>query len=385
MIIDISARIMSPNFQIVVPVYNEEDVLPRVLEFAARGGYLEKIVFVDDASTDGSRSILRRWVKSHDIRVVFLDSNRKKEGAIREVLELLEARAMLAPYTVLLDADSFITCPADGTSVTSTLENAIGSMRDRGLAGLAFRIDAAIGNGSSWLELCAFADYSSMQFDHWVTSHQEQVWVINGPGGLFRSELLLAVLREMQPDFDTGDLLITVRLMRQGHRVAFYPDIQVQTFVPATLVCYFRQRRRWERGTTKVLWWERAFYARLFAAPKFLALSTLIHLSLYAGLVMVAAGMASPRSHALDWIVGSYLAWLGINLLKGFCNTRMRREGLWPRYVIFCAANGLLWIGVTMWARCAGFLDALEFLCRTANPVAKARIPAARDAALIKL
>jgi len=190
---------MSSSFQIIVPVYNEEDVLPKILEAAATAGYLDKMVFVDDASTDGSRVLLRKWVSSHGIRVVFLDKNRKKEGAIREVLESLEARRTLKPYTILLDADSFITRPADGVSVSTTLENAIASMRDRGLAGLAFRIDAAIDESSNFMELCAFADYSSMQFDHWVTSHQQQLWVINGPGGLFRSDLLLETSAACSP------------------------------------------------------------------------------------------------------------------------------------------------------------------------------------------
>jgi cellulose synthase/poly-beta-1,6-N-acetylglucosamine synthase-like glycosyltransferase len=237
-------------------------------------------------------------------------------------------------------------------------------MCDRGLAGLAFRIDAAIDESSNFMELCAFADYSSMQFDHWVTSHQQQLWVINGPGGLFRSDLLLETLRGMQPDFDTGDLLITARLMRNGHAVAFYPEIQVQTFVPRTLKAYFNQRRRWERGTTKVLWWERAFYARLFKRARLLAISTLIHLSLYFGILMAVIGMASPSTEALRWIAASYFAWLFINLVKGFCNVRMRREGHWRKYVLFCAANGILWIAVTVWARCAGFIDAVRFLAR---------------------
>jgi hypothetical protein len=61
------------------------------------------------------------------------------------------------------------------------IENAIASMRERGLAGLAFRINAAIDASSNWIERCAFADYASAQFDHWVTSHQRQLWVINGP------------------------------------------------------------------------------------------------------------------------------------------------------------------------------------------------------------
>ena len=376
---------MNASFQIVVPIYNEEDVLQTILERAAAAGYLEKIIFVDDASTDGSRAVLRNWVRSHGIRVMFLDKNKKKEGAIREALELLEARRMLKPYTILLDADSFITRPADGTAVVIAIETAISSMHARGLAGMAFRIDAAIDHSSNFLELCAFADYSSMQFDHWVTSHQQQVWVINGPGGLFRTDLLLETLRGMQPDFDTGDLLITVRLMSKGHGVAYYPDVQVQTYVPKTLKAYFNQRRRWERGTTKVLWWERSFYARLFKAPRLLAIETLIHLSLYFGIVMAGIGMASPSPDALRWIVMSYLVWLCINLLKGFCNVRMRSEGLWRRYVVFCAANGILWIGVTVWARCAGFMDASRSLFRTRVPLSIAPEAASPEAGTGKL
>jgi cellulose synthase/poly-beta-1,6-N-acetylglucosamine synthase-like glycosyltransferase len=371
------------TFQIIVPVYNEEDVLPRILALAASGGYLDKIVFVDDASMDGSRAVLRQWVSSHAIRVVFLDRNRKKEGAIREVLESLEHTGTLAPYTVLLDSDSFITRSTDGTSIVDAIENAIASMREHGLAGLAFRIDAAIDASSNWIERCAFADYASAQFDHWLTNHQRQLWVINGPGGLFRSDLLLEILRGMQPDFETGDLLITAKLMSQGHRVAFHPDIQVQTFVPNTIKTYFAQRRRWERGTTKVIWWERAFYARLFQRGRLLAISTVIHLSLYVGIVMAAIGMSSPSIDALSWIVVSYLAWLLINLTKGFCNVRMRREGHWPRYVVFCTANGILWIFVTVWARCAGFIDAVRFLVRSRRDSGKPR--ADSDRAVIEL
>ena len=355
---------MSVNFQIVVPVFNELDVLPHVLEHAARAGYLHKIVFVDDASTDGSRELLRAWMGRHPMRVVFLEKNKKKEGAIRDVLEALEARDALEPYTVLLDADSFITPPNGGTPITAALEEAVSFMQTRDVAGLAFRIDAAITASSNFLERCAFADYASMQFDHWVSDHQQQLWVINGPGGLFRSDLLLQTLRGMQPDFDTGDLLITARLMRDGHSVRFYPDVQVQTFVPRTLKTYFNQRRRWERGTTKVLWWEKRFYARLFTTGRLLAIETAIHLSLYFGVVFAAIGLTSPSADALKWIAGSYFAWLVINLAKGFCNVRMRREGHWRHYVLFCAANGLLWIAVTVWARCAGFIDAVRYLVR---------------------
>lgn len=356
---------MKPGFQIVVPIYNEADVLPKVLRLAFAARYLHHIIFVDDASTDASPQILDAWTKSHGIRAMRLERNRRKEGAIREVMEMLELRQMLQPYTILLDADSFIECPAAGQSVESVIHEAIASMLDRGLAGMAFRIDAAIDDSANLLERCEYADYTALQFDQWLTSCQEQLWVINGPGGIFRSEGLLRTLRDMQPDFETGDLLITVRLMAKGLGVAFYPEIVVKTFCPRTLKAYFAQRRRWERGTTKVLWWERHFYARLFVRPRLLAISLLIHLSVYVGILSVALGsVAAPDRFALvlEWFWVTFVAWYAINLLKGLWNKPMRNEGHFWRFAFHSALNGILWFIVTVWARLAGFTDAVLFL-----------------------
>ncbi|HYL88949.1 MAG TPA: glycosyltransferase family 2 protein [Burkholderiales bacterium] len=355
---------MNPGFQIVVPVYNEADVLPDVLHFALAAGYLHHVIFVDDASTDASPQILQAWEQSHAIRAVRLDRNRRKEGAIREVLEVLHSQGKLEPYTLLLDADSFIQCPANGDCVAAIRE-AIASMRDRGLAGMAFRIDAAIDRASNLLDRCQYADYSALQFDQWLTSHQEQLWVINGPGGMFRSDLLLRTLRDMQPDFETGDLLITVKLMRSGLGVAFYPELVVKTFCPRTVAAYFAQRRRWERGTTKVLWWQRRFYAGLFAKPRLLALGLLVHLSVYPGIawLLLCAVSAPDRLRAvLDWFAASFVAWFAVNLAKGVWNKRMRGEGHFGRFVIHSALNGFLWFAVTLWARLAGFTDAILYL-----------------------
>lgn len=359
---------MSYCFQIIVPIYNEAVVLPKVLQFACDARYLEHIVFVDDASTDASPQILQDWRVSHGIRVILLKENRKKEGAIREVLEVLESQGTLEPYTVLLDADSFITCPKDEMFVLSLLQNAISTMRDRGLSGMAFRIDAAIDNSSNLLERCAFADYSAMQFDQWLTSHQGQLWVINGPGGLFRSGLLLSTLRDMQPDFETGDLLITVKLMKNGLGVAYYPKIQVKTFVPRTFWAYFNQRRRWERGTMKVLWWERGFYVGIFKPPKILAIQMLIHLSIYIGILSFALSIVLTSDHfsiMVKWLSITYLTWLAINLMKGLWNKHIRTEGHASRYALYCLINGILWLVVTTWARFVGFIDAILYFFNT--------------------
>lgn len=154
--------------------------------------------------------------------------------------------------------------------------------------------------------------------------------------------------------------------MREGHPVAFYPELQVRTYVPRTIRVYFRQRRRWERGTTKVLWWERGFYGALFRSGKLLAVEMVIHLSLYLGLIAAVLSTLldpDPAGNALKWIACGYVFWLVVNLLKGWWNRPMRAEGHWRKYVVFCAANGVLYLLVTIWARLAGFTDACLFLC----------------------
>jgi cellulose synthase/poly-beta-1,6-N-acetylglucosamine synthase-like glycosyltransferase len=352
-------------FQIVVPVFNEAARLEEILQSAHASGYLGRMYFVDDASTDESPQILRKWMKSHGVRALFLLQNHKKEGAIRQVLETLDARGELLPHTVLLDADSFLVCPKNEPNVVAAVHTAIASMQERDLAALAFRIDVALDDSPGWLERCTFADYSAMQFDQWLLSKQRQVWVINGPGGLFRSDLLLTALRDMTPDFETGDLLITVKLMKQGYGVAYYPQLLVRTYVPKTVASYFKQRRRWERGTTKVLWWERGFYARLFTGGKLLALLTLVHLSLYVGLagtVYALIGSSEPAYIVGQWFAVTYLTWFAISLAKGLWNKPLQESRGLARYLGYCALNGMLWFGVTTWARVAGFVDALILL-----------------------
>ena len=74
------------NFQIIVPVFNEEKVLERVLVHAKELDYIKCMIFVNDASTDSSAVILDRWAAEENLNVIHLSKNAKKEGAIREVM-----------------------------------------------------------------------------------------------------------------------------------------------------------------------------------------------------------------------------------------------------------------------------------------------------------
>ena len=287
----------------------------------------------------------------------------RKEGAIRKVLEQLEKQGKLPLHVFLLDADSFI--ETDERSIDTIFRQGRDYMSGNDLAGLALRIDALIEDDSTPLQKCIYVDYAAVQIDNWITSKQWQLWLINGPGGLFRSEHLLVALRAMTPDFDTGDLQISVNLMKRGLRIGFLPDITVKTTVPATVSQYFRQRRRWERGTIKVLWKDRSFYISSFLTCRILALLTIIHLSIYVGITYLA--IAAILFHdALAFIMAQIILvgilWYGINIIKLYSNPKVRNNKVALKVPVWAMWNGVVWLFITSPARIFGYVDAVSQL-----------------------
>lgn len=351
------------RFRIVVPIYNEGDILPAILSKIESLGYLDRISFVNDASTDDTESILRSWERTHAIEVLHLSRNRRKEGAIREVLERLCTSDRLPEIVVLLDADSFL--DTAGGCVEDAVGVAVSHLERNQLEAVALRIDALLETPATLLHRCVYAEYAAVQFDQWLTSKQWQLWVINGPGGVFRARSLLTVLREMEPDFETGDLLITVKLMQRGYRIGFCADVGVKTTIPSSLAEYFRQRRRWERGTTKVLWNEKSFYFGLFPTRRILALQTILHLSLYWGLLLLSleAFLSRDPIGTIAWyVLVAAGMWTGANVLKVLCSRQVLVEGRQIQALIWLIGNTLLWTVFTSAARLAGFVDAVTWL-----------------------
>lgn len=101
---------------ILIPVYNERDTLPVILErvrmvsltpngtrpvYVKNPTTLEKeIVVVDDGSTDGSRELLRQEAEAGDLKVVYHDRNQGKGAAVRSAI-----RAATGDILLIQDAD----------------------------------------------------------------------------------------------------------------------------------------------------------------------------------------------------------------------------------------------------------------------------------------
>src|SRR3954464_3029859 len=108
----------TPNVSVVVPVYDEEGAAPALAReiAAAFAGRSFEIVFVDDASRDGTRAALKAL--SGEIPQLRLLGHRKNAGQSRAIRSgILAARA---PVIVTLDGDGQ-NDPADGPGLVDAL------------------------------------------------------------------------------------------------------------------------------------------------------------------------------------------------------------------------------------------------------------------------
>lgn len=96
-----------PAVSLLVPVYNEEATVDRVLAALVRLPLRAEIVAVDDGSTDGSAAILARWAGRRGVRVLRHRRNRGKGAAVLTALAVARGRV-----AVFQDAD-LETSPSD--------------------------------------------------------------------------------------------------------------------------------------------------------------------------------------------------------------------------------------------------------------------------------
>ncbi|TIT28575.1 MAG: glycosyltransferase, partial [Mesorhizobium sp.] len=86
------ANAQSPRYSLVLPIYNEEEVLPRLVErISLLVGQLDaeaEVIFVDDGSHDGSVKYLRRMVAAEPrFRLIELSRNFGHQIAITAGME----------------------------------------------------------------------------------------------------------------------------------------------------------------------------------------------------------------------------------------------------------------------------------------------------------
>jgi glycosyltransferase involved in cell wall biosynthesis len=98
-----------PVLSVVIPVFNERESLPITLERVAKVDVEKEIILIDDASTDGTRDLLKRIQDDPAIvpglaqvphRIVFHEHNKGKGSALRTGFSHAAGE-----YVIIQDAD----------------------------------------------------------------------------------------------------------------------------------------------------------------------------------------------------------------------------------------------------------------------------------------
>lgn len=81
----------------LVPCYNERERIGEVLIVLINSAFVDKVLVVDDGSTDGTSDVVKRF---KDVELIKLKKNIGKGGAVREGLKSVDTK-----LTFLVDAD----------------------------------------------------------------------------------------------------------------------------------------------------------------------------------------------------------------------------------------------------------------------------------------
>ncbi len=299
-----------PLVTVLIPAHNEEKVVERCLESVRGSTYKHiQIIAVDDASTDKTLSILRRYKREHtdlDMTVTRTPHNVGKGGALNHALR----RHARGDLVMAIDADSMISPRA--------IERAIAYFANPDVVGVAANVSV-------------MPDRSILgtlqKFEHMIGYRAKKVYsltncefVIGGVASTYRMD----VLREVgfyDTDTVTEDIGLSIKIISSGNiqrRIIYAADVIAMTEGVRTYKALFRQRYRWKYGSFQNL----IKYRRLIGSlrPEFSRTLTIYRLPI---------ALASELILFLTPLLWAYIAYISIVtknpflILGAYCTTTL--------------------------------------------------------------
>jgi cellulose synthase/poly-beta-1,6-N-acetylglucosamine synthase-like glycosyltransferase len=372
----ISKSELSMPVSVIVPAYNEEDIIVNTVENVLKLNYPEhEVIVVDDGSTDGTIAVLRKHFGLHQvdkhgrthidtraIRAVYESETHpnltvaEKENGRRA--DAINAGASLSRYPLLCVIDADCVIEPDGLLrmarpflVDSRLAAAAGVVRPSN--GLTVENGTITRRGlpRTMLGMNQEIEYArSFQWARTGLSRLRSMLCISGALLLVKKSVFEAAGGPW-PQSITDDMEFAIRLNGhiydrhngRNHTLAFTPDAVCYTEVPERVGQYASQRNRWQRGTLQSIFrhWRMLFNPRygltgVFGLPFFLifeALAPIVELLAYIlAVILLVAGIATVKE-VLVLLFLAYITGVFITLLAVLINESSRwRTVSWAEF-----------------------------------------------------
>lgn len=310
-------RSVWPTVTTQIPLYNEKDVVARIMRAVAAMDYpteKHEIQILDD-STDETRAIVDAEAErlrhlGHDIRVI-RRSNRTgyKAGALAEGL-----RRTKCEYVLILDAD-FVP-PADFLARAVALID-----QDPSLACVQGRWEH-LNRDESWLTRTqAFCIDAHFGIEQGARAWSGLMLHFNGTGGIWRRAAIEdRAVGGWSADTLTEDIDLSYRVQLAGWRIDYCLDLACPAELPADVHALKTQQRRWATGSIQVAV---KLLPSIWRSPNSLArkIEATIHLTYYSAAcwVLILALLANstltasaPVTTLSSWM---WLPWLLLQIV----------------------------------------------------------------------
>ncbi|HEX7181894.1 MAG TPA: glycosyltransferase family 2 protein [Thermoanaerobaculia bacterium] len=326
-----------PTVTVVIPVYNEEEVIAEKIANTLALDYpsdrLEALV-VSDGSTDGTEAVVRRFEADSGGRVRLLALPRRGKAfalndgaraARGEILVLTDANTLLEPGSLRPLVDPFADPEVGGVC---------GNKKQRPPAG---GDTTAEGENLYW------------RYDKWqkgLESRAGSIFAADGTLYAVRKSLYVPIADPAQAD----DIAISARVVLQGYRLLYEPRAVAWEEAPAEGREEFRRKVRVTNHSVRALWnlgrglWTSGFYSVELLSHKFFRhLVPFFLIPLFLANAVLAAG-GSPFFITL--FAGQVLFY-GL-ALAGFAlrGTRLGRAKPFTVPYYFCLVNASAFLGV---------------------------------------
>lgn len=231
-----------PMVSILVPCFNEEDVVKKALKSVLAIDYPNfEVLLIDDGSSDSTLEIAKEVAteeQKHRIRLIH-KKNAGKAAALNRGIE--EA---LGEFVLCMDADSLMQ--------SDVLRQGVFHFENRPeLAAVAGNV--RVGNRGNFLLTFQRLEYiTGLNFIKEAQSFLHMVMIVPGPIGLFRTSAIKKI-GGYKTDTFAEDADLTVRLLTHGYKIIYEPRMIAVTEAPREFQPLISQRYRWTRGTLQTI------------------------------------------------------------------------------------------------------------------------------------
>lgn len=218
---------------VIVPFHNEALVIDQTLESVCSFVSKRHVYCVDDASTDATAQIAKRYTKN----ILKLPQNLGKADALNSAIVHFSLTKRYR-YILPLDADTRLTASFIPQAV-NTFE------RHNDCIAVVGKIQSL---KSNWLSAYRAWEYEITQSLHkYAQSILNAIIVCSGCATLYKSSLFTAVNFPLGTLTEDMDLTFTIHRKKLG-KIYYQPKAIVTTQDPQTLKDYTRQTLRWFTG-----------------------------------------------------------------------------------------------------------------------------------------